>query len=134
MKKSIVLTADPIIITDDEKVVLVKRNFDPYKDHWALPGGIVEYGETVEDAVVREAKEETGLDIKPEKLAGVYSDPGRDPRGHFVSVCFLSKVVGGEMGISEETGEVRAFSRKELKSAKLAFDHEKILRDVGFLV
>ncbi len=134
MKKSITLTVDPIIITDDGKVVLVKRSFDPYKDYWALPGGIVEYGETVEDAVAREAKEETGFYIKIEKLVGVYSDPKRDPRGHFVSVCFLSKIVGGELTISEETKEVKLFSRDELKSLKFAFDHEKILRDVGFIV
>lgn len=134
MKKSITLTVDPIVVTDDGKVVLVKRSFDPYKDHWALPGGIVEYGETVEDAVVREAKEETGFYIKIEKLVGVYSDPKRDPRGHFVSVCFLSKIVGGELTISEETKEVKLFSRDELKSLKFAFDHEKILRDVGFIV
>ncbi|HEX3034827.1 MAG TPA: NUDIX hydrolase [Thermodesulfobacteriota bacterium] len=134
MEKSITLTVDPIIITDDGKVVLVKRSFDPYKDHWALPGGIVDYGETVEDAVIREAKEETGFDIKIEKLVGVYSDPKRDPRGHFVSVCFLTKVGGGELKISEETKEVKLFSKEELKSLKFAFDHEKILRDVGFIV
>jgi 8-oxo-dGTP diphosphatase len=134
MKKSIVLTTDPIIITDDEKVILIKRNFDPYKNHWAFPGGIVEYGETVENAAIREAKEETGLDVKIEKLIGVYSDPKRDPRGHFVSVCFLSRIVGGKLGIGEETKEVKAFSKEELKSIKLAFDHEKILRDIGFIV
>ncbi|HEX3033996.1 MAG TPA: NUDIX hydrolase [Thermodesulfobacteriota bacterium] len=134
MEKSITLTVDPIIITDDGKVVLVKRSFDPYKDHWALPGGMVDYGETVEDAVIREAKEETGFDIKIEKLVGVYSDPKRDPRGHFVSVCFLTKVGGGELKISEETKEVKLFSKEGLKYLKFAFDHEKILRDVGFIV
>lgn len=132
MKKTITLTVDPIILTNDGKVVLVKRSFDPYKDHWALPGGIVEYGETVEIAVIREAKEETGLDIKIEKLAGVYSDPNRDPRGHFVSVCFLCVPVGGELTTSVETKEVKTFSKGEIKSIKLAFDHQKILKDIGF--
>ena len=131
--KKITLTADPIIITGDKKVVLVKRVFDPYSDHWALPGGIVEYGETVESAAIREAKEETGLDIRIEKLTGVYSDPDRDPRGHFVSVCFLCKPVGGEIKTSEETKEVKAFSKDEIKGIKLAFDHGKILRDIGFI-
>jgi 8-oxo-dGTP diphosphatase len=131
MKKTITLTVDPIILTNDG-VVLVKRSFDPYKDHWALPGGIVEYGETVEVAAVREAKEETGLDIKIEKLAGVYSDPNRDPRGHFVSVCFLCVPVGGALTTSVETKEVKIFSKEEIKSIKLAFDHQKILKDVGF--
>jgi len=133
MKRAITLTVDPIIITNEGRVILVKRVFDPYKDHWAIPGGIVEYGETVENAVVREVKEETGLDIKIEKLIGVYSDPRRDPRGHFVSVCFLCKPVGGSLRTSKETKEVKAFSKEEVKSLKLAFDHEKILKDTGFI-
>ncbi|GIW46146.1 MAG: DNA mismatch repair protein MutT [Deltaproteobacteria bacterium] len=133
MKKAITLTVDPIIVTDEGKVVLIKRAFDPYKDCWALPGGMVEYGETVEEAVRREAKEETGLDVEIERLVGVYSDPGRDPRGHFVSVSFLCRPVGGEFRRSRETKEVKAFSKEELKSIKLAFDHERILKDAGFI-
>lgn len=132
MKKMIRLTVDPIILTNDGKVVLVKRSFDPYKDHWALPGGMVEYGEIVDVAVIREAKEETGLDIKIERLVGVYSEPNRDPRGHFVSVCFLCVPVGGTLTTSEETRDVKAFSKREIKSIKLAFDHQKILKDIGF--
>lgn len=132
MGKSITLTVDSIIVTDGEKVVLVKRRFDPYKNYWALPGGIVEYGETVEAAVVREAKEETGLDIRIDRLVGVYSDPKRDPRGHFVSVCFLCKPIGGEPRSSDETKEVKLFSKEELKGVRLAFDHETMLRDAGF--
>lgn len=133
MKRSITLTVDAIIITDDGRIVLVKRVFDPYKDHWALPGGVVEYGERVEDAVIREAKEETGLDIKIERLIGVYSDPGRDPRGHFVSISFLCRPTGGSLRASEETKEVKAFLKEELRSIKLAFDHEKMLRDAGLI-
>ncbi|HXG31640.1 MAG TPA: NUDIX hydrolase, partial [Thermodesulfobacteriota bacterium] len=113
--------------------VLVKRVFDPYKDHWALPGGVVEYGERVEDAVIREAKEETGLDIRIERLIGVYSDPGRDPRGHFVSISFLCRPTGGSLRTSKETKEVKAFLKEELRSIKLAFDHEKMLRDAGLI-
>jgi len=129
----ITLAVDPIIITQEQQIILVKRCFEPYKDHWAFPGGIVEYGETVENAARREAKEETGLTIKIEKLIGVYSDPKRDPRGHFVSVCFLCKKVGGELTTSVETKEVRAFDKKGLQTIKLAFDHEKILKDTGFI-
>jgi 8-oxo-dGTP diphosphatase len=133
MKRSITLTVDAIIITDDGRIVLVKRVFDPYKDHWALPGGVVEYGERVEDAVIREAKEETGLDIRIERLIGVYSDPGRDPRGHFVSISFLCRPTGGSLRTSKETKEVKAFLKEELRSIKLAFDHEKMLRDAGLI-
>lgn len=127
ISKTITLTVDPIIITSDKKLILVKRAFDPYKDDWAFPGGIVEYGETVESAAIREAKEETGLDVRIERLLGVYSDPKRDPRGHFVSVCFLCEPVGGTLKTSEETKEVKAFTKEELLSLKLAFDHKKIL-------
>lgn len=127
------LTVDSIIMTNQGEIILVKRVFDPYKDCWALPGGFVEYGETVEDAVIREAKEETGLDIRIEKLSGVYSDPNRDPRGHSVSVCFLCKAVGGELKTSVETKKVKAFSKKELKTTRLAFDHEEILKAIGFI-
>lgn len=127
------LTVDSIIMTNQGEIILVKRVFDPYKDCWALPGGFVEYGETVEDAAIREAKEETGLDIRIEKLSGVYSDPNRDPRGHSVSVCFLCKAVGGELKTSVETKKVKAFSKKELKTTRLAFDHEEILKAIGFI-
>lgn len=133
MRRSITLTVDAIIITDDGRVVLVKRVFDPYKDHWALPGGVVEYGERVEDAVIREAKEETGLDIRIERLIGIYSDPGRDPRGHFVSISFLCRPTGGSLRASEETKEVKAFLKEDLRSVKLAFDHERMLRDAGLI-
>lgn len=131
-KKQIVLTVDPVIVTED-KVILIKRAFEPYENHWALPGGIVEYGETVENAAVREAKEETGLDIEIERLVGVYSKHDRDPRGHFVSICFFCRRVGGELRTSEETREVREFSKEEIRSIQLAFDHRKILKDAGVI-
>ena len=89
MKKCITLTVDAIIPYKG-KIVLIKRKNEPYKDYYALPGGIVEYGESVESALIREAKEETSLDVEPYKLVGVYSQPDRDPRGHFVSVCFIA--------------------------------------------
>lgn len=131
MKRVITLTVDSIIVSAGGEVVLVKRRFDPYKNCWALPGGMVEYGETVEAAALREAKEETGLDIGIERLVGVYSDPKRDPRGHFVSVCFLCKPIGGELRARDETEEVKFFSKEELKGIRLAFDHEKMLKDAG---
>lgn len=128
------LTVDPLIVTKGKEVVLVKRKFDPFRGYYALPGGFVEYGETVESACVREALEETGLKVEIEKITGVYSDPNRDPRGHVISIVFLCRRVGGELAKeTHETKEAKAFARDELKNIKLAFDHEKILKDAGFI-
>ncbi|HDI74746.1 MAG TPA: NUDIX hydrolase, partial [Thermoprotei archaeon] len=79
------LAVDTVILTEDGAIVLIKRSKDPFKGYWALPGGFVEYGETVEEAAIREAFEETGIRIELLALVGVYSDPSRDPRGHIVS-------------------------------------------------
>lgn len=86
---------DAVIICKDSSIVLIKRKKDPYKDSWALPGGFVEYGETVESAILREVKEETGLEIDLCRIVGVYSDPERDPRGHTVTICYLALKTGG---------------------------------------
>jgi len=126
-KKTTFLTVDAIIIQKDE-IVLIKRRDEPFRGCWAFPGGMVEYNECVETAVVREAKEETGLDVKIEKLFNVYSAPGRDPRGHSVSVCFICRSIGGSMQADTDSEEVRLFKLSALP--KLAFDHEKILDDV----
>lgn len=131
--RNITLTVDPVIITRKDQVVLVKRSFNPYKDCWALPGGIVEYGETVESAAIREAKEETGLKVRIETLLGVYSDPKRDPRGHFVSICFLCRPMGGKLRSSNETREVRAFKKEEIRHLRLAFDHRRILKHLNII-
>lgn len=126
------VTVDGIILFDD-KIVLIKRRKEPFRGFWALPGGFIEYGEKAEEAVIREVKEETGLDVKIEKLVGVYSDPRRDPRGHTVSICYLCKVVGGELRASSDAAEVRIFDLKDLSSLKLAFDHAQMLKDAGLL-
>ena len=125
MDKKPVLTVD-VVIYMDEGFVFVKRLNEPFKNFWALPGGIVEYGETVEEAAIREAKEETGLEVKLEKLIGVYSNPKRDPRGHYVSIAYLAKPVSGRLKASTDAKEVKVFSQKP---EKLAFDHEKIFED-----
>ncbi len=127
MRESPALTVDAVIVEGGE-VVLIKRRNPPFQGRWAIPGGFVEYGERVEDAVVREAREETGLEIKIDKLIGVYSDPERDPRGHTVSIVFLCKAVGGQMKAGSDAMDVEKFNLNELP--KLAFDHRLILEDV----
>ena len=121
------LTVDLVILYRGG-IVLIKRRREPFKDHWALPGGFVEYGESVEDAAIREAREETGLDVELIKLIGVYSDPNRDPRGHTVTVAFLAKGYG-ELKGGDDAEEARVFSFDEIKNLKLAFDHAKIVED-----
>ena len=118
------LTVDGIVI-ENKKLVLIKRANPPFKDKYALPGGFVEYNETVEDAVLREMEEETGLKTEIKSLLGVYSDPTRDPRGHTVSVVFELSVKGGKLNSGSDAEEAKLFSLDKIP--KLAFDHDKIV-------
>lgn len=123
-QKSPVIAVDAVITLSNESVVLVRRRYPPFQNHWALPGGMVEIGETVEEALMREVKEETGLSVETIRLIGVFSNPTRDPRGHVVSIAFHVRRVKGELRISSETTEVKAFFTPP---EKLAFDHRQIL-------
>ena len=120
------LTVDAIILIDD-KLLLIQRGNDPFKGYYALPGGFVEYGERVEEAVEREVKEETGLDAEVQELIGVYSAPDRDPRGHTISVVFHLEVIGGELKAGDDAVGVKLFELDELP--ELAFDHSDIIWD-----
>jgi 8-oxo-dGTP diphosphatase len=122
------LTVDIVIRRKDGSIVLIRRRNPPFQGEWAIPGGFVEYGETVEAAALREAKEETGLDVELVKIVGVYSDPKRDPRWHTVSVCFLASEVGGELRADTDAKEARSFALSMLP-ARLAFDHARMLAD-----
>jgi 8-oxo-dGTP diphosphatase len=115
-----------VVILSDGGVVLIRRGGDPFEGRWALPGGFVEAGETVEAAAVREAAEETGLAVELVRLVGVYSDPERDPRGHNVSVAFLARVVGGDLKAASDAAEV---SVMDPNAAELAFDHRRIIAE-----
>lgn len=121
-----VLTVDGIVIIDD-CVVLVRRGREPYQGCFALPGGIVEYGETLESSVVRELEEETGLRTEILDLVGVYSDPGRDPRGHFISMVFHLAKISGNLEAGDDAAEVSLFPLDDLP--EMAFDHKQILED-----
>ena len=123
--KTPLLAADAVILFQDG-IVLIRRNNPPYQGCYALPGGFVEIGETVEEAAIREAWEETGLDINLLGLVGVYSDPARDPRGHVVSVAFLARA-SGRLQSGSDARSAQVFPREELP--RLAFDHEQIISD-----
>jgi len=117
------LTVD-IIIKYKGGIVLINRKYKPYG--WALPGGFVNYGERVEEAAIREAKEETSLNIKLEKQFHVYSDPKRDPRMHTVSVVFVA-TGKGKLRASDDAKEANVFSPD--KVPELCFDHNRIIED-----
>jgi 8-oxo-dGTP diphosphatase len=127
------LTVDAVIEYPDEKLVLIRRKNPPFEGMWALPGGFVDVGETVESACRREVKEECDIDVELTGILGVYSDPKRDPRGHTVSVVFRARYLAGELKGEDDAREARLFSREELKDIELAFDHGDILKDAGWL-
>ncbi|NPA15589.1 MAG: NUDIX hydrolase [Deferribacteres bacterium] len=114
-----------VIIETPKGIVLIKRKNPPYG--WALPGGFVDYGETLEEAAVREAKEETGLDVELIRQFHAYSDPNRDPRQHTITVVFIAKAEGTPVA-GDDAKEVGVFTRENLPRP-LAFDHGKILED-----
>jgi len=122
-------TVDIIIEMDTKNgrkgIVLIKRKNFPFG--WALPGGFVDYGESLEQAAVREAKEETSLDIQLECQMHTYSDPKRDPRKHTISTVFIARAEGNPVA-QDDAQEIQVFPLDDLK-IQLAFDHDKILAD-----
>ncbi len=119
------LTVDIIILLRQGGVVVIDRKNPPHG--YALPGGFVDVGETVEEAAIREAKEETGLDIKLMRQLHVYSDPSRDDRMHTVSVVFVASAEGIPNAASDAKKAV-VFKRDDLPE-QLCFDHAQILDD-----
>lgn len=118
------LTVDAIIETEGG-IVLIKRKNPPYG--WAIPGGFVDYGETIEDAVCREMKEETGLDVNLVRQFHTYSDPKRDPRHHTVTTIFIATAQGRPKA-DDDAEEAEVFTRDALPE-DIAFDHRQILED-----
>jgi len=119
------IAVDLIIELEGDRIVLIRRRNPPHG--WALPGGFLEYGESLEAAAVREAKEETGLDVELIHQLHTYSDSSRDPRGHTVSTVFIARARGTPRA-GDDAGDVRVVSLSQLPSP-LAFDHERILAD-----
>ena len=114
-----------LIDRSDRPIVLIERRNPPLG--WALPGGFVDIGERLEQAAVREAREETSLDVSLHALLGCYSDPRRDPRGHTVSIVYVARSRGKPRG-ADDASNADAFSPDALP-ARLAFDHATILDD-----
>jgi len=128
MRDCPLLTVD-IVILYRGGVVVIKRKNPPFQDKLCLPGGFVDKGETVEWAAIREAKEETSLDVELVGLAGVFSDPARDPRGHAVSVAFLALAYDRqEFKAADDALELKIVKYNELGSDDMGFDHYEILQ------
>jgi 8-oxo-dGTP diphosphatase len=123
--KSPFLTVDAIIEIDGG-IVIIKRSNPPFG--WALPGGFVDYGESLEQAVIREAKEETNLDITDIRQFHAYSDPERDPRFHTVGTVFIAQA-SGKPRAGDDAAGLEVVKLDHLEAREFAFDHKKIIRD-----
>ena len=123
------LTCDVFIYDNDLNFILIKRMNDPFKDCWALPGGFVEYGESVEDAAIREAKEETNIDVELEEMVNVYSAPDRDPRRHTVTVAYTARGDLKTRKADSDAKDIDVFQVEKLDSINIAFDHAIIIKD-----
>ncbi len=120
------LTVDGLV-SRDGKLVAVLRGNPPFQGMPAIPGGFVELGETVEAAVVREVREETGLETRVARIVGVYSDPRRDPRGHTVTVAFALEPTGGVLRAASDAKAIVLLDPDALPP--MAFDHARIVED-----
>lgn len=121
-----VLATDAVIVIDGE-VVLLERDQSPYEGYWVLPGGVVEQGETVREACVREAGEEVDLDVKVVEFVGLYDDPDRDERGNVSAAYRCRSTDGSGPRAAEEARRVDTFDPADLP--EMGFDHAQIVAD-----
>jgi 8-oxo-dGTP diphosphatase len=131
MKKYTGKTSTAIISFPDDKILLIKRNTIPFKGYWALPGGRMDPGENIEQTIVREVKEETGLDAVIDRVVGEYVEKGfkDDVEYEYYPTCFVVKPVGGEIKKQEsEIQEIKLFSLNALPKP-LAFEHDQMIED-----
>lgn len=132
LPKTPALTADCVVIDARQRLLLVRRKYAPFKGQYALPGGFVEVGETVEDACRRELLEEAGVRAGRLQLIGVYSDPNRDPRGHTCTVAFLARIRSTKPNAGDDAAAAEWV--ENWSKVDLAFDHAKILADAKRLL
>lgn len=122
------LTVDIVVFREEPRneVLLVRRKHPPFEGSWALPGGFVDQDEALDQTARRELMEETGLEAGELEQLGAWGEPGRDPRGHTVSVVYTTVFGEGETRAGDDAAEVRWFAIEELPA--LAFDHSDIVR------
>ncbi|MGP3668173.1 MAG: NUDIX hydrolase [Candidatus Bathyarchaeota archaeon] len=134
------IVASSALIEKNGKILLVKRRFQPHPGWWALPGGIVEHGETVEETAIREIKEETGLNIEIKKLLGVYNlmiknEVSGEIERHYAIICFVCECKSEEEKLkpNHEVLDVRWFNPEEAKKLQLVSTTRKALEDAGYI-
>jgi 8-oxo-dGTP diphosphatase len=119
--------ADGLMVNENGKIVLIQRKGVTFHNFWALPGGTVDEGETIEEALIREMKEETGVDVDPKEILGIFSDPERDPRGRVISTVFICDYKG-ILKAGSDAGRIITITLEEALEMQLAFDHNFILQ------
>lgn len=129
--KTPLLATDAVVFDPQGRVLVIRRRYEPFRGKIALPGGFVEIGETVETACRRELREETGVSVGDLRLVGVYSDPSRDPRGHVVSVAFLTLISGATPEAGDDAADAEWLA--DWQAADFAFDHARIVADAARL-
>jgi 8-oxo-dGTP diphosphatase len=134
-KAEVNYTIDAVILTEDNSIILIKRRYPPFQDYYALPGGFINKGETPKQALFREVKEETNLNVKIISKIGYYKEEGRDPRGRVETTAFKCSIIGDKsiMRSGDDSKHVEIISKDQLNEIELAFDHAKILKDAGVL-
>ncbi len=130
--KTPLLTVDAVVFDAEGRLLLIRRANPPFKRAYALPGGFVDIGETVEDACRRELREETGLVATRLALVGVYSDPRRDPRFHTCSIAFHAKVRATRAVAGDDAAAIEWV--RNWRRVRMAFDHRQIVRDAVSLL
>lgn len=121
------------IIQKNSQILLIERKKEPFKGYLVLPGGFVNEGERVEDAAKREVKEETSLDIVLLEILGVYSEPGRDPRGHVMSTVFIGEISKVSYKVDaiaqDDAAAIEWLNLEEVVNTRFGFDHRRIITD-----
>src|SRR5258708_29923336 len=124
------------VMIEEDRVLVIRRGQPPLLGEWSLPGGVLECGETLREAVVREAREETGLVVEPDEMLGVYERVIRGDEGpvryHYVLIDFLCRPIGGDLKAGSDAADVRWFTRDELPALNLAYDaNDVVLRGLA---
>jgi len=129
------VAVDAVIRFKKNSIVLIRRKNPPFKGEFALPGGFVDVGESVEDACIREAYEETNIKVTIKKLIGVFSNPKRDPRGHVIAIAFLCEpLTDSEKPMAKDDAQsLEIVKIADISGIKLAFDHKDIIDASGII-